>query len=121
MKMLRISSVAGKSKFRNKKIIVDDFNFDSKKEAKRWSELKLMEKAGIIYNLQKQVSFELVPAVILNGRKKPALRYVADFVYQEKYLKVIEDVKSTITRKNPVYRIKLHLMKAILNLDVKEY
>lgn len=123
--MLRISSVAGKSKkkskYLNKKVIIDSIVIDSTKEAKRWFDLQILQKAGIIQQLQRQVAFKLVDAVILKGRKKPALRYYADFVYIDNEKQIIEDVKSAITRKNPVYRIKLHLMKAVLNLDVKEY
>ncbi|MBQ2175640.1 MAG: DUF1064 domain-containing protein, partial [Alphaproteobacteria bacterium] len=51
-----------KRKYNNKKIIVDGIKFDSKKEALRYKELKMLEKAGIISNLQRQVKYTLIPA-----------------------------------------------------------
>ena len=51
-----------KQKYNNKKIIVDGNVFDSKKEAKRYQELKTLERAGIISNLQRQVKYVLIPA-----------------------------------------------------------
>jgi hypothetical protein len=49
------------SKYRNKKVLVDGVAFDSKKEAKRYRELKLMEDAGMISRLERQVKFDLLP------------------------------------------------------------
>lgn len=111
---------AKSSKYKSKKVALDGITFDSKKEAARWYQLKIMEKAGVISELQRQVMFELQPAVILDGRKKPALRYCCDFAYVENGKQVIEDVKSAATKKLPAYRQKRHLMKSVLNLDIKE-
>ena len=82
--------------------------YDSKKEAKRAAELKLLEKAGVISNLQEQVVYELIPAQyrIVNGKKKcieRAMKYIADFQYVENGDTVVEDAKGFRT---DVYRIK---------------
>lgn len=92
--------------------------FDSKREFARYLELALHEKVGQISELRRQVAFELAPAVVIQGRKRPALRYVADFVYREAGAAAltIEDVKGAVT---DVYRIKRHLM-AVLGFEIKE-
>ena len=64
--------------------------------------------------------YALAPAVILNGRKKPAMRYYADAVYVEDGQEVVEDTKSPVTRRDPQYRMKIHLMKSVLGIDVRE-
>lgn len=111
---------AKNSKYHSKKVVDGNDTFDSKKEFCRWNQLKIMEKAGVISELRRQVMFELQPAVILDGRKKPALRYCCDFAYVENGKQIIEDVKSAATKKLPAYRQKRHLMKSVLNLDIKE-
>jgi hypothetical protein len=114
-----------RQKYGNKKVEFDGILFDSTKEAVHYQELKLLERCGKISDLTLQKVFELAPAVYLHGRKKPALRYVADFVYVKKDDPypgsiVIEDVKSKITRQNRAYRIKIHLMKSVHGLDEEE-
>ena len=108
----------------NKKTIVDGITFDSQREAKRYGELKLLQKAGEISNLQLQMPYKLVDSVKLDGRKKPSIRYIADFVYwiyaEDDYYTIIEDAKSPHLRKNPVYRLKKHLLKAIHGMEIKE-
>lgn len=108
------------SKFKNQKIEIDGFKFDSKKEGKRYQDLKILQRAGQIHDLQMQVVFVLVPAVVLDGRKKPAMRYVADFTYMQGGLKIVEDVKSCATRRLPAYRQKKHLLKVVHGLDIQE-
>lgn len=109
------------SKHKNVRVTVDGLKFASKREAARWSELNLMLKAGKIFDLKRQVAFVLAPAVLLDGRMKPALRYVCDFTYSRVYGKlIVEDVKSPHLLKNSVYRIKKHLLKTVLGLDVEE-
>ena len=51
-----------KSKYHNKKVMIDGIKFDSKKEANRYQELKLMQRAGIISDLQRQVKYVLIPS-----------------------------------------------------------
>jgi hypothetical protein len=103
-------------KYGNTKVIENGIKFDSKKEAKRYYDLTYMQKAGIISGLELQKKYEF----IINGHK--VCSYVADFVYTN--LKtgeiIVEDVKSEVTRKNPVYRIKCKLMKAIYGISIKE-
>jgi hypothetical protein len=112
------------SKYLNKKCRLDGYLFDSLREASRWSELRLLERAGEINHLERQVVYVLAPPVRLppDNRQKPALRYVADFRYVD--LKhggetVVEDVKSSITAEKEAFRIKLHLMKSVHDIDVR--
>lgn len=111
-------------KYRNHKVTVDGEKFDSMKEYRRYEELKLMQKAKLISGLKRQVAFILIPAVTLHGRKKPAIKYIADYAYfidrPESLTMVVEDVKSEITKVDPVFRLKLHLMKHIHNIEVIE-
>lgn len=102
------------NKYRNVKCIYDGLKFDSKKEAQRYAELKLLEKCGAIQNLKTQVKFCIVPKTEKNRR---ARFYIADFVYTEKGVQTIEDVKSPITRRNPVYSLK----KALVLVNYAEY
>lgn len=106
------------SKYRNVKTAVAGVAFDSRREAARWQELKMLERAGQICELRRQVAFELVKGVKFAGaaRARPAIRYVADFVFQERGQQVIEDVKGIET---PEFKIKRHLMLALLGLEVR--
>lgn len=110
------------SKYGNEKRELDGETFDSKKELARWQQLQQMERAGLITDLKRQVPFVLAPAVKLAGeaRTKPALRYYADATYMHGGQLVVEDVKSAPTRKTSAYRIKKHLMKTVLGLDITE-
>lgn len=112
---------AKRPKYGNEKVELEGDTFDSRAEAGRWQQLLMLERAGQIRDLQKQVVFVLAPAVELDGRKKPALRYVADAAYWEGSRYVVEDTKSRATRKNRVYRIKKHLMKTVLGIEIQEY
>jgi len=105
------------TKYNNKKVTIDGYKFDSQKEGCRYKFLKKMEEIGNISNLELQTVFELAPSVIINGRKKPALKYKADFTYIQNGNKIIEDVKGVLTA---VYKIKRHLMKSIYGIDILE-
>lgn len=109
-------------KYRNRKVDLDGETFDSAKEARRWRVLKLQAAGGHISDLKRQVPFVLAPGVHLKGeaRAKPALRYVADATYIEAGQLVVEDTKSTPTRKTDAYRIKKHLMATVLGIHIKE-
>ena len=108
------------AKYGNKKIVVDGITFDSKKEAQRWAELKLLERAHVITNLQRQVTFVLIPKQVREGYcVERACTYKADFVYKANGKTVVEDVKSPIT-KTREYIIKRKLMLFIHDLEVKE-
>lgn len=104
-------------KYRNQKCESGGIKFDSKREMMRWHDLVQMQVRGEITELELQVPFVLADPVVIAGRKRPALRYVADFVYERAGVTVTEDVKGRITEG---YRIKRHLMKAILGIDIVE-
>ena len=88
--------------------------FDSKKEFIRWCELRIMEKAHQISNLQRQVSYELIP----KQKGERACTYVADFVYiDENGETVVEDSKGVRT---DAYRIKRKLMLWVHHIKIKE-
>lgn len=110
------------SKFKNKKVIFDGMTFDSKKECERYKVLKAWQEMGVISDLRTQVAFVLARGIKIAGeaRKRPSVRYVADFFYVKDGVQVVEDVKSAITRKDKVYRLKKHLMKVVYNIDVVE-
>lgn len=100
-------------KYHNSKTVIDGIRFDSKKEAKRYLELKILEKAGAIKDLRRQV-----PYVLINkSRYGRAIKYVADFVYYEDDKLVVEDVKGVRT---PVYKLKKRLMAERFEIEVKE-
>ena len=112
------------SKYHSEKTTVDGIQFDSKKESRRYMELKLMQKAGLISGLDRQVSFELIPKQKAWAGDRfvteRATKYVADFVYIKDGKKVVEDVKSAATRRKPEYVIKRKLMLLRYGLVVKE-
>lgn len=112
----------GGSKYQNRKVEYDGLKFDSAKECKRYILLKEWLDGGLIEGLKTQVAFVLAEAVKFEDepRKKPAIRYVADFTYLLDNVLVVEDVKSAMTRKLPTYRIKKHLMKSVHGLEIKE-
>ena len=71
-------------KYHAKKTGLDGLTFDSQKEARRYAELKLLERAGQIHSLRRQVKYELIPAQKIHGRTvERACSYMADFVYEE--------------------------------------
>ena len=102
-----------KSKYHAKKTVVDGITFDSKKEAKRYMELKEMEKSGSIQNLQLQVPFILIE----KSKYGRSIKYVADFVYNRNGSKVVEDVKGI---KTPVYKLKKRMMAEKYGIIVLE-
>lgn len=110
------------SKYRNRKTVLDGITFDSEREAQRYVELKTLAGRGLIEDLRLQVPFELAPGVKFSdeARKKPALRYVADFAYRLDGRLVVEDVKSKVTAGAAAYRIKRHLMLSVHGIEVKE-
>ena len=93
------------NKYGNKKTIVNGIVFDSQKEANRYRELILLQKAGEISNLERQKSYLLLPA----GHGERAVKYIADFVYMENGKLIVEDVKGFKTKE---YIIKRKLFKS---------
>lgn len=96
------------SKYRNKKTQVDMYVFDSAKEAQRYRELKLLERAGEISNLELQPRFLLQESFKKNGKTYRKIDYVADFKYIEKGKTKVEDVKGLQT---DVFKIKHKLFE----------
>lgn len=94
-----------RNKFNAKKTVVDGITFDSRKEAKRYVELRDLERAGDIRDLKRQVRYEIVPAFDVDGKHYRAITYIADFVYTdcETGKEIVEDVKGVRT---DVYRLK---------------
>ena len=102
-------------KYRNIPTVVDGVSFDSRAEARRWGELRILERAGQIAGLTLQPSF----ALVVNGVK--VCTYRGDFSYVAvNGPRVVEDVKSPATRANPVYRLKKKLLKACEGIDITE-
>ncbi|MDU5970534.1 MAG: DUF1064 domain-containing protein [Finegoldia magna] len=109
--------MARRNKYNAKKTVVDGIEFDSIREADRYCELKLLEKAKEIRNL------ELQPRFLLQDKFKDKMgtthrkiEYVADFMYIDKDdKKIVEDVKGMMT---DVYKLK---KKLFLNLYDEEY
>lgn len=97
--------MARRNKYNAKKTIVDGHPFDSKREAERYCELKLLEKAKEIRNLELQPRFLLQNKFKdKQGNTHRKIEYVADFMYVDKDGKtVVEDVKGVLTA---VYKLK---------------
>lgn len=110
---MKIRGYVRGSKYRAVKTVVDGITFDSKREAKRWQELQLLEKAGEIFNLGRQHRYDFE----VNGIKLGF--YKADFVYWLPKTKerIVEDCKGF---KTPVYNLKKKLMKALHGIDILE-
>ena len=106
------------NKYHNKKVCYNGIAFDSKKEARRYSELLLLERAGVITDLQMQVPFVLIPLQRINGKvAERECKYIADFVYTENEKKVVEDTKGMKTKD---YIIKRKLMLYVHGIQIKE-
>nr|DAT38333.1 MAG TPA: Endonuclease [Caudoviricetes sp.] len=105
------------SKYNNQKIRVGGELFDSKREYNRWCELRLLERSGIICNLQRQVKFRLIDSQKTPERTERPCDYIADFVYYENGNRVVEDCKGMRT---DVYKIKRKLMLEKYNISIKE-
>ncbi len=100
-----------KSKHGSKKVVRvvngSDVVFDSMKEARRFDELYLLARKGLITDLIIQPEFLLMKAQRHNGITYKSVKYVADFSYMKDGKKIVEDVKSDHTRKLVVYRVKI--------------
>lgn len=124
------------NKYHSKKTRLSDGTvFDSRKEARRWQQLRLLEGRGEIQDLKRQVEYELVPNQYeiverysdktgkrLKDEKRLAERrvcYVADFVYTKDGEIVVEDTKSPVTRTKD-YIIKRKLMRHIHGIVIRE-
>lgn len=128
-----------KNKYRSRKITRDGNTFDSLKEYRRFCELRQLEKAGEIQNLERQKPFELIPAQYeeiptgefykrgeCKGQPKfkrvcieQSIVYNADFVYIENGKTVVEDTKSSAT-KTKDYILKRKMMLYFHGIKIKE-
>lgn len=100
-------------KYGNRKVQTEEGWFDSQREYKRWGELKLLQSAGKISNLRRQVPYELIPK---RGRLR-AIKFVADFVYTENGKEVVEDSKGY---RNRLYMLKWRLMEWVHGIEILE-
>ena len=92
--------------------------FDSKREANRYSELLILQRAGAIKDLERQKEFVLIPAQKINGKTaERAVLYCADFTYTENGKTVVEDVKGFRTKD---YILKRKLMLWVHGIRIKE-
>lgn len=120
----------GRNKYHNRKHSAGGEVFDSAKEFRRWQELKLLEKAGEISELRRQVPFELLPVqrepdkIGPRGGRKPGrviereAVYIADFVYKDvNGREVVEDCKGMRTRD---YLLKRKLMLFRFGIRIME-
>ena len=118
------------NKYHSHKTVYDGIEFDSKFEAKRYGELKMLEQVGEITDLERQVEFELIPEQrepdtigpkggVHRGKViEQKCSYIADFVYSDKDgLTVVEDTKGIPTKD---YRIKKKLMLFVWGIRITE-
>ena len=101
------------NKYNARKCEYAGMTFDSRKELARYKELRLLEQAGQISDLRRQVEFELIPKQ--QGERKAV--YTADFVYRENGAEVVEDVKGVKTRD---YILRRKLMRWVHGITIRE-
>lgn len=123
-----------RSKYGNNKVEQDGIKFDSKKELKRYNELLLLQKAGEISDLQRQVKYELIPPIyeevvvqlktkekVVKKSVQLAITYTADFVYKDKNGTIIaNDVKASKFFQDNSYKIKKKLFRWRYGFDITE-
>lgn len=95
--MRKRKSAASYKKYKGTKVSIDGVEFDSKGEAARYRTLKILEKAGKITNLSCHPEFEILPRLKLKTRVMRAMKYTADFQYEEDGVIVVEDFKGHAT------------------------
>lgn len=102
-----------KSKYGNRKVILDGMTFDSGKEASRYVQLREMAVRQEIATLSRQVKYTLQEATVdSEGKRQRAITYSADFVYEQDGKVVIEDVKSVATAKSESFRLRWRMLLA---------
>lgn len=121
-----------RNKYQAIKTVVNGIEFDSRKEARRYQELLLLQRAGVIQDLKMQVKYILIPAQYetyerygKNGQRlkdgqrllEKECAYVADFVYTENGIEIVEDTKGVKTKD---YIIKRKLMLYTHGIRIKE-
>lgn len=106
------------SKYKNVKVTVDGHVFDSKRESARYHELKLMERAGLITELELQPKFPLFAWVLGGGTPAVVGVYRADFAYLQDGQRVVEDVKGMTAL--PLFRWKVKHLRLQEGITVQE-
>lgn len=96
------------NKYKNRKVQIDRYVFDSVKEGKRYRELALLEQAGEISDLELQPKFLLQESFRKNGKTYRSISYIADFMYKQNGKTIVEDVKGI---KTDVFKLKLKLFE----------
>jgi len=119
------------SKYHAEKVQIDGETFDSRREARRWTDLRLLERAGEIRDLRRQVKYILIPTqreapiITKTGKEKPGrviekeCSYYADFVYTDARTgeQIVEDVKGVRT---DAYILKRKLMLYVYGIRITE-
>lgn len=107
-----LTSEPKRSKYGNRKTVIDGIRFDSKREAEYYAELKLREKAGEVFEVEMQRPF----AIVINGQL--VCTYKSDFHFYDAIAKRrrVVDTKGFAT---PEFKLKKKLMKAVLGLDIE--
>ena len=107
-----------KNKYNAKKVTIDGITFDSKKEGKRYRDLKLLQRSKMISNLKLQPEFKFIinskPVKMMNGH---TAKYTADFSYIENGKTVYEDVKGV---KTEAYRLRKAITEHIYGIKITE-
>ena len=85
------------TKYHNTRVTLDGITFDSKAEARRWGELKLLHEAGVIHKLRTHPRYTLLDPFECNGVKYRGIVYEGDFEYVENGVTICEDVKGKVT------------------------
>ena len=109
------------NKYKNKKVVVDNILFDSKKEANYYTKLKILRDAGKILDLELQKRFVLQQGFKLQGKTYRAITYIADFVYKDSKGQVhVVDVKREDKKKDKVYRLKKKMLAYKFGIEIEE-
>ena len=107
-----------RNKYNAKKVVIDGIKFDSKKEGKRYQELRILQLAGVISQLAMQPGFKFIidgrPVKMMNGH---TAKYTADFSYVENGETVYEDVKGM---KTEAYRLRKAITEHIYGIKITE-
>lgn len=108
------------NKYHNKKVVINGIKFDSKKEYSYYLKLKLMEQAGLIWNLELQKKYILQSSFTFNGKIIREISYKADFVYEDKDGLHVIDVKGGNATKTDVYKLKRKLFIKKYGMEIEE-
>jgi hypothetical protein len=100
-------------KYRNRKVTYDGIEFDSQREFKYYLDFKTLHQAGAI------ADFKVHPEFVCSIAGQRICKYEADFEFTEKGRRRVIDVKSPVTAKHPVFRLKRKLVKALHGVEIE--